>query len=463
MEVNNERIRIGVFGHYGNKNLGDEAIIEAVIKNLRQKIPGCDIVCLSINPFDSRDRYQVESFPIRYRRDFFEDISPARPSSPSEVKDDSQPLPVKPVPGLKQRLKSLPVLGHLLKCTAGTIDAVKSLRQEVAFLGQCRAYLNDIDLLLITGSNQFLDNFGGPWGFPYTLFKWTILAKTANTNVAFISIGAGPLSNRLSYWFIKNAINRASYLSYRDEGSRALIASRIDHDALVYPDIAHSLQAPRNEKGNDRPDGVIKIAVNPMPVYDSRYWYHADDNKFISYVDKLSELCAAILNDGHALELFSTQSKDENVIDDVVDRLRLKPQYTDWSNRIDVAKSKQVNELMQVLDRSDLVIATRFHATVLPLQLGKPVLGICYYRKAVEQLKDVGLGDYFVDIDDFDVDTLIGKYRALLNIRLEKAVEIDRHMNRYVESLDDQYQTIADLISGSNSKARKKNALPFAQ
>jgi len=30
---------IGILGHYGNKNLGDEAIIEAMIANIKKRSP----------------------------------------------------------------------------------------------------------------------------------------------------------------------------------------------------------------------------------------------------------------------------------------------------------------------------------------------------------------------------------------------------------------------------------------
>lgn len=63
--------RIAVFGHYGNQNLGDEAIIEAVLKNLRHHLPNAELSCFSINPADSASRHGVDSFPIRYRAEYF--------------------------------------------------------------------------------------------------------------------------------------------------------------------------------------------------------------------------------------------------------------------------------------------------------------------------------------------------------------------------------------------------------
>lgn len=450
------RPRIAVFGHYGNKNLGDEAIIEAVINNLRHHVGDPEIYCFSIDPFDSAQRHGVKAFPIRYRRDFFAEhrgyIEPGSASdqqrATSTSGDPSFNTASSGTPqSWKGHLKSLPLLGPLLKGTQALLDFRHTAKQEIQFLRIAKSHLRGIDLLLVTGSNQFLDNFGGPWGFPYTLMKWTFIAKQTATKVAFISVGAGPLENRLSFRFLKWTLGKADYVSVRDEGSKALLQSKIGIAPDVFPDIAHKLNGAQSLPDKERKEGKPRIvAVNPMPVYDRRYWYEADDDKFTAYVDKLSELCSTILGDGHILELFSTQEKDENVIDDIVERLQKNPDFSDCQTRVRITRSSKVVELMSALERADIVVATRFHATVLPLQLGKPVLGICYYRKAAELLDDVGLSEYWVDLDDFTSETLIHKYRTLLKNRHAKAEELGEHLHRYGQNLDRQYLALCRLL-----------------
>ncbi len=437
-------MKIGVFGHYGNKNLGDESIIEAMIGNLRHHIPGCDIVCLSIDPGDSRQRHGVEAFPIRYRNDYFHPRQDIVPEQQSEDKSSPElmPAPALPAAGMKSRLKSIPLLGSVLKTVAGGMDTLSLVRREIAFLQAARHYLSDIDLLLITGSNQFLDNFGGSWGFPYTLLKWTLLARATDTRVAFASIGAGPLTRPLSYRMLRMALKRADFVSFRDEGSRDLIKEHVGVDGPVYPDIAHSLRyapAPALPPDANTP---LAVAVNPMPVYDRRYWHEPDDERYSDYVRKLAELCRGILQDGHRLVLFSTQKRDEDVIDDILEILA----GEDGQDRITLARNSGVTELMATLEQADIVVATRFHATVLPLQLGKPVLGICYYRKAAELLDDVGLGEFHVNIDNFDTETLADKLQNLIRYHQEGAIDLSPQMARYRHELDEQYRIIANLL-----------------
>ena len=59
METTNRRLRIGISGSYGGMNLGDEAILEGILSQLRATIPA-DITVFSRNPPDTLARHKVE-------------------------------------------------------------------------------------------------------------------------------------------------------------------------------------------------------------------------------------------------------------------------------------------------------------------------------------------------------------------------------------------------------------------
>ena len=54
-----DRLRIGISGSYGGMNLGDEAILEAILGELRATV-SADITVLSRNPADTLSRHKVE-------------------------------------------------------------------------------------------------------------------------------------------------------------------------------------------------------------------------------------------------------------------------------------------------------------------------------------------------------------------------------------------------------------------
>src|SRR5690606_26526826 len=105
--------------------------------------------------------------------------------------------------------------------------------------------LQGVDLLLIAGSNQFLDNFGGVWGFPYAMLKWAWLGRLVGARVAFVSIGAGPLTSPVSRFFVRLAMRAADDVSFRDQASQDLaVCGWAGQASRVLPDLAFSLTAP---------------------------------------------------------------------------------------------------------------------------------------------------------------------------------------------------------------------------
>lgn len=60
-----EVFRVGISGSYGGLNLGDEAILQSIVSQLRRSLP-VDITVFSRNPEDTRQRHDVErAIPIR--------------------------------------------------------------------------------------------------------------------------------------------------------------------------------------------------------------------------------------------------------------------------------------------------------------------------------------------------------------------------------------------------------------
>lgn len=65
METTGRRLRIGISGSYGGMNLGDEAILDGMLTQLRATVPA-DITVFSRNPADTLARHNVEhTVPVR--------------------------------------------------------------------------------------------------------------------------------------------------------------------------------------------------------------------------------------------------------------------------------------------------------------------------------------------------------------------------------------------------------------
>ena len=58
--------KVGITGSYGGLNLGDEAILQSIIEQLRRDVPGVEITVFSRNADDTKRRHKVErSVPVR--------------------------------------------------------------------------------------------------------------------------------------------------------------------------------------------------------------------------------------------------------------------------------------------------------------------------------------------------------------------------------------------------------------
>ena len=58
------KYRIAISGSYGGMNLGDEAILEGILRELRASLD-VDVVIFSFNPRDTERRHKVRAIPIR--------------------------------------------------------------------------------------------------------------------------------------------------------------------------------------------------------------------------------------------------------------------------------------------------------------------------------------------------------------------------------------------------------------
>lgn len=438
-----KKISVGIFGHYGNENLGDEAIICAVIQHLRKRRENIQLYGLSINPADTEKRHGVPSYPIRrlINRSVAALQSNAKPSTKNETATNKPNSSVEQKTSFKARLKQLPVIGYFFTALALTLDLVSIFVKELLFLKESYSVVKKLDLLMITGSNQFLDNFGGTMGFPYTLLKWSVLARIAGKKVAIVSVGAGPIYNRSSKYLFLLVLKLADYISFRDVASQELVQSfGFKGESVICPDLAHSLII--DLKQNDY-FGVCEkpvVGINPMPVYDSRYWYKTDSSEYTAYVNKLAGFSAWLIQNNYPLFFYATQPKDENVARDVVDELN--KLNKGMGNQAQVRVSRDICVFFQNLEDADIVVTTRFHGALLGLFAEKAVLGICYYRKADDLLKEYGQGDYSMVLEDMTADEMSDKFLKLERNMAQIKSDICAKNKVYNDALGEQYDKI---------------------
>jgi polysaccharide pyruvyl transferase WcaK-like protein len=277
--------------------------------------------------------------------------------------------------------------------------------------------------------------------------KWSILAKLCGVRLAYLSVGAGPIDSVWSRLMVRTALLFSDYTSFRDAGSRRLIeAAGFRNLGHVLPDLAHSLELPPAANREQRPrDALPTVGINPMPVYDDRYWCEPDSSRYWSYVRKMAAFTSDLFRQGYPVFLFSTQAADEATIEDVLASLD-----EDVKGRLDrsviVKLSRSVDDLMKVLATADILVATRFHGILLALRSGKPVVGVCYYRKSQELLEEMGQGAYALPLD-FEVENLLRSFHSLEAVTDAEVEKIRQKSAEYREALSRQYERVVVLTT----------------
>jgi polysaccharide pyruvyl transferase WcaK-like protein len=428
--------KIGILGHFGTKNLGDEAIVASLIQNTRLRYPEAEIICFSARPQDTEERHGVAAFPIR------------RMETPTD--NSPQELPTRATDQFMSRIKAgikrVPVAYASLKALYNAAQKAAGAVEEVGFLRKSARALQDTELLLIAGSQQLSDHYGGPWGFPYTLLKWSLLAKAKGARIAFVGLGAGPIHSPVSRFFLRRALSLASYRSFRTADSRVLIGPI--HGAMndpVMPDSVYSMHVSQAQSVK-RISGRPVIGINPVPYYDSRYWHASDPAVYSGYVQKMASFADWLVERGYKIWFFPTQLvADPLVIADIKSAMKAPARSGSRDSLVDWPVTGLEN-LVTSMSSADIIVANRFHGVLVPFLLGKPVLALAYHKKTQELMAQMGLAQYSVDNGTLDVESMKKRFLSLEAERGSLVPRIAGKVGDHRRMLDAQYDSLFDLL-----------------
>ena len=399
--------RIGILGHCGTGNLGDEASLATVLQQIKTRWPTAYLAGVSMDPEDTVRRHGIPCFAMRQSVFPFERewASASPPTGPGGYADK-----------LKAALKKAgPLFGATKVIRNATIVRPAQLIREILFLGRSLRLVCKLDLIVICGGGQLLD-WGGPWKFPYTLFKWILLAKCAGAKCIFLNSGAGPLDAFLSRWFAKRALSMADYISLRDRASGELLRKigfrgKID----VVADSVWGLRLPDElTTGRSRPGEKLVIGIAPMAYGDSsRHW--VDDNLgYRRLIDSLAEFSGRMLQRGHRIKLFSSDIWfDSQAIKDL--EAAIHRNYPALAlGHVTQEPISGTEDLLAALSRVDCYVACRFHGVIFASLLNVPTLALAPHPKVTTLMKDMEMSEYCVDIARCDAEWLTVRFDRLV-------------------------------------------------
>lgn len=384
--------RIGFFGFFGIGNFGNDGSLDAVLQRVRAANPCAELLCICGRPDIIESRFGIRAARINW--------------SPRNA--------------LLQRLDRV----------------LLTIPRELASIFCALGHLIYLDLLIIPGTG-ILDDYGtGPRGMPYWLFRWSVLARLTGTKVLFVSIGAGPIHNRLSRWLMKASARMAAYRSYRDRASKSFMKS-IGFDVSrdpIYPDVAFALPTPADVREPSAEGQPVTVGVGVMSYNGWRDDRATDESIYRAYMDKMEVFIRWLLAAGYRVRLLTGQASDQGTARELCARIEAFYAGRDRPNLV-VAPASSLQDVMAQIADTDVVVATRYHNVVCALKLGRPTLSIGYADKNDNLLADMGLGDFCQHIERLDGEMLVRQFQRLVADRKIYERQIRDCNERFTDSL----------------------------
>ncbi|MGB8322384.1 MAG: polysaccharide pyruvyl transferase family protein [Candidatus Acidiferrum sp.] len=408
--------RIALITPYNGGNLGDAAIQDSMITNLRERLPAAHFLGITLNGDNFVKQHGMDAFPLlasglASHQSAKSSLQPAAgdasEQSAASVNTANRKGPGNPI---RRALRGIPGLVPLVKNVRARFAVY---RDELAHALAGYRLLRSQDLLLLSGGGQLDEEYGGAWRLPFAYFKWITLARLARVPCAIASIGAGSIRLPASRRFISIALRLCAYRSYRETKSRAILANFFPQAAndLVVPDLAFSLPTaqlpPPSDSIRAMAHGRPVITLSPISYAKPGSWPTPNSALYDRYVQQLAQVLASLSRQGFFLVVVcSSLGDDESVIPDLLGRLddQLK---SSLDGQIHFPVVNTWRELVAVLRQSDYLIASRLHGTILGFVSQTPVVAISFDPKVDWVMEDVQQTDYLLHFRDFTADQVL--------------------------------------------------------
>ena len=417
-------LNVAFFGHFGSTNSGNESTLLSILSRLRSLSPKSEFCCVCTHPDIASARYGIDAIPITTKE--------ARIWN-----------------------REIPLIGRVPMAFVG-------VGAEVRQYARAFRILKGTDVLIVPGTGLLTDAFClAHWG-PYSLLKWTLMAKLRGCRVLVISVGAGPIDRAIGRVLIKAALSLADYRSYRDDASRdCLTGIRFDakHDPL-YPDLAFGFPESMLPSDGAPCDGTRRVVGLGLMMYFEKYSAAGPRREtYAAYLESLATFAAWLLEHDYDICLLLGDD-DPIVIDEFRSVVEARSGGYD-EERIVAQPMNSVQDVLNGLAASDVVVATRFHNVLLALLLDKPVIAISHHHKCGSLMGQMELSEYCHDIHEMDTNRLIGQFQKLEHHRENVKRTIERGVNDARAALDEQYELLFPSRDPASRGVRRRLREPF--
>jgi polysaccharide pyruvyl transferase WcaK-like protein len=419
--------RVGLISPCGGGNLGDAAILDAMIEGVRSRTADAEFFAMTFNPQDTERRHRIPAFRLTAERYVLSEETLAGWCARRSV---------------TQRLYSLRWLRPILRLFLRALYFAASLRNELRHFVSGLGLAKGADLMVVAGGGQLDDYWGGAWSHPYNLFKWGCIARVAGTPVVVLSVGYGTKPSRFSRVFLRTILRMSAYNSFRDPRSASLAHEWLgEPQPIVVPDLAFGLPVKSAQRA---PARKTVIGISPIAFAHPRWWPQKDAALYDAYIGRLAQFVDWLGVQGHELVLFCTDTMDVHCVRDLYERCTARTNIVTNDAARPLPYYKDVEELIAQLAPLDMVVASRLHGVILAHRLAKPVLAISYDWKVDVHMQQVGESDNVLDIGTMNAAALIARFTRLAQRRVEIERKLRDTARGFGQQVSGQFDRVAD-------------------
>lgn len=230
--------------------------------------------------------------------------------------------------------------------------------------------LNTEGIIFIGGLFQDRTSFGS---FLYYFFQ-LYLAKTFKKEIVFYAAGIGPFQRGISLNLFNYAIKDIQFITVRDKASANLILNKVGTQVTCDP--VWSIQ-PDYTFQDQIPTINWEFPIVGVSIRNDKYLNHYH---LMDLADKLARVVSG-MKDWQILFIPCMPEEDLPITYELFDMVLSK---TPAQNRITLVENFSGFPILQqagILASCDVMISMRYHALLVPIACGKPVVGLVYDQK----------------------------------------------------------------------------------
>ena len=248
----------------------------------------------------------------------------------------------------------------------------------------------------------------------------------------------------------------SSFLYARDEESYSFLnelSEEIRSKAKLAPDIAFLFQGAGLETGASLLDN-LGIEAKNYPVVGLTpnlrvYERMEGEGKNSSYVRLLADIArycmqewhAAVVLIPHELAFSRGTRKDDRYLCGLIQE-----GISGQGRVVNMKENLSANAIKAVIGNLDMVIGSRFHSLVFALGSGIPVVALGWTHKYGELMRNVGLDDFFLDLQNMDEKTVLDMIERAWAAREKSRGILSDSIPRIAERASGVFDEVAELL-----------------